>query len=34
MDHSTELVQTAVPQPNKKKNTLNKHLSIQILDVY
>jgi len=33
MGRSTELVQTAVPQP-KKKNTFKNHLSIKILDVY
>ncbi len=31
MGHSTELVQTAVPQP---KNKFKKHLSNQVLFVY
>ncbi len=31
MGHSTELIQTAVPQP---KDTFKKHLIIKILDVY
>ncbi len=31
MGHSTELIQTAVPQP---KDTFKKHLMIKILDVY